>query len=360
VKTPVITFDNLGNATFAGKLTAEYVEAGTIKGMDAIVDKISILSGGQEALSLTATAVDTLTTALEALGVDFATLKEKANTIEASLAQMNDSQRILQDAQELRLKALEDSLASSVLTKDALDAVNARIDSVTDKVDDILGSGITFGSAPEFLVPPVFNKDTAGFAVIKQGANKVEVNFENPYIADPVVNASIAFRDGDNVTDAEADSLFSQNVQFLILSKTQQGFTIRINKPAPRDIRFSWTALAVKDPKIYESVMPGLVVESVVSEVPVVTNDVQPTENINNTSQSTPEVISESQPDLGLETTLQPELVTTPEATETIGSSTENLEIIIEPPLESEPEILTPELSSESIPAQEQLSNENQ
>ena len=36
---------------------------------------------------------------------------------------------------------------------------------------------------------------------------------------------------------------------------------IRINKTSNKDIRFSWTALSVKDPKIFESVIEGLVIE---------------------------------------------------------------------------------------------------
>ncbi len=56
--------------------------------------------------------------------------------------------------------------------------------------------------------------------------------------------------------------------QYFVVNKSQNGFTIILNKNAPRNIRFSWSALAVRDAKVYESVMEGLVFS------PVVTPDV--------------------------------------------------------------------------------------
>jgi hypothetical protein len=126
---------------------------------------------------------------------------------------------------------------------------------------------VVFNSQVEFTIPPVFNKDTAGFAIIKQGSKKVEITFENPYIAQPVVSANISLEDNreSSMTDEEANQFFNENIQTLITNKTQNGFTIRINKNATRDIRFSWIALAVKDPQIFESVIDGLIIEQEVS-----------------------------------------------------------------------------------------------
>jgi hypothetical protein len=101
--------------------------------------------------------------------------------------------------------------------------------------------------------------------VIKAGTKKVDIVFETPYIAQPVVLADIALEDDNdpqyNTTDEQADEFFNQNIQTLITNKTQNGFTIRINKTSDKDIRFSWNALQVKDPSIFESVLPGLVVD---------------------------------------------------------------------------------------------------
>ncbi len=110
----------------------------------------------------------------------------------------------------------------------------------------------------EFILPPLFNNDTAGFAVVHEGDRRVEVTFESSYLTQPVVNATVSFEDGDNVTDTEAEAFFNAGIQSLVVNKSQNGFTILLNKNAPRDIRFSWNAFAVKDAKVYESVVEGL------------------------------------------------------------------------------------------------------
>jgi hypothetical protein len=76
------------------------------------------------------------------------------------------------------------------------------------------------------------------------------------------VNTSVTFETEDNVDDSTANQLFANDVRFIIVSKDQTGFTILLNKNAPRDIRFSWNALAVRDPKVFESVFEGLTIDS--------------------------------------------------------------------------------------------------
>ena len=52
---------------------------------------------------------------------------------------------------------------------------------------------VIFSDEVEFIVPPLFNNDTAGFAVIKEGAKSVRIDFDNPYITTPVVSSTITF-----------------------------------------------------------------------------------------------------------------------------------------------------------------------
>ncbi|MEI6400269.1 MAG: hypothetical protein WCO58_01990 [bacterium] len=122
-------------------------------------------------------------------------------------------------------------------------------------------SKVTFGAQAEFVVPPLFNADTAGFAIIKQGAKKVEVTFDTPYIATPIVNTSISFEDTDNIDEASATQFFADDIKSIVINKSKTGFAIILNKNAPRDIRFSWMALQVKNPKVFESTIPGLIIE---------------------------------------------------------------------------------------------------
>jgi hypothetical protein len=122
-------------------------------------------------------------------------------------------------------------------------------------------SGVLFSAPVEFTLPPLFNKDTAGFAVIKEGDKKVRIDFDQPYATTPIVTSTITFEATDNIDDSSADDLFNQNVQYIITAKDQTGFTIVINKKAPRNIRFSWVALGVRDAKVIESVYEGLTIE---------------------------------------------------------------------------------------------------
>lgn len=142
------------------------------------------------------------------------------------------------------------------------------------------GNIISFMSPVEFTIPPIFNKDTAGFAIIKKGDRKVSIFYENPYIAEPSVSASLVFNIADNITDLLANDLFNNNVNSMIVDNSQNGFTILINKDAPRDLRFSWNAFSVRDAKIFESVIEGLVVE-IEPEVEISKNNPEPEIKLN-------------------------------------------------------------------------------
>ncbi len=117
---------------------------------------------------------------------------------------------------------------------------------------------VTFDSQVEFNLPPIFNKDTAGFAVVKEGDKSVRVEFEEPYMVTPVVTASMTFEVTDNIDEVTAEDLFNQNISSLVVQKDETGFTILLNKTAPQNIRFSWIALGVKDATIFESLGEGL------------------------------------------------------------------------------------------------------
>ena len=158
--------------------------------------------------------------------------------------------------------------------------------------------------------------------------------FDKPYIAQPVVNVSMAFNDTDNITDSDADALFNSNIQYLVVNKSQNGFTILANKTPPRNLRFSWNALAIKDAKIYESVYEGLTFTPPAPE-------------------PEPQPEADQQPPSG-ETTNQPSDENTDSETdeEVIPPSTpeENPEVIEEPaPPEVTPEV-APEPTSEPTP----------
>ena len=160
--------------------------------------------------------------------------------------------------------------------------------------DVTFAKSITFAGTAEFTVPPLFNSDTAGFAVIKAGSNRVDITFDKAYIATPVVNATMTFEKQKNadgtVTPFDTASFFSGDFKSLIVDKDENGFSIAINKNATQDIRFSWTAFAVKNPKVFESVLPGLVIDSGTNTTPPTTGNVATGD-----SSSTPSAPADSQ-----------------------------------------------------------------
>lgn len=139
--------------------------------------------------------------------------------------------------------------------------------------DVSFAQSIKFNGQAEFMVPPLFNSDTAGFAVIKAGDNKVDVIFDQAYLTQPIVTANITFENnGVKMTDQQIADFFGENIKSVIVNKNQNQFTIQINKIADEDIKFSWVALAVKDPKIFESVLSGLIIEP--TTIPVVSKNI--------------------------------------------------------------------------------------
>ncbi|MBX4190315.1 hypothetical protein KW791_03425, partial [Candidatus Parcubacteria bacterium] len=108
----------------------------------------------------------------------------------------------------------------------------------------ILSDAIFFGR-------PYFNADTAGFAMVKEGDRNVDVEFTQEYLEQPIVNATISVEEDDSISE---ETLFNNNIQFIVTKKSVKGFTIKLNKDAPGDIRFSWIALAVKNAKVFNSI----------------------------------------------------------------------------------------------------------
>src|SRR4029077_4544073 len=61
---------------------------------------------------------------------------------------------------------------------------------IANGISDFFGK-VIFHTGVTFENTPIFNSDTAGFAVIKKGSDRVEVKFTKLYDQTPIVNASI-------------------------------------------------------------------------------------------------------------------------------------------------------------------------
>jgi hypothetical protein len=139
------------------------------------------------------------------------------------------------------------------------------------KVDSIgsIGTLLSIESDVEFFGIPYFTADTAGFAIIKPGAQSVDIEFTHEYVAQPMVNATISFEndinydlvtnqndieDLKNAAISTTQSFLQNGISYAITNKTTHGFTIVLNKPAPSEIKFSWISLAVKNANTFTSI----------------------------------------------------------------------------------------------------------
>lgn len=91
---------------------------------------------------------------------------------------------------------------------------------------------VVFKTDVQFEGRATFNKDTAGFALLKPTENRIHITFEQEYATPPIINVSV----GNGAFAAYS----YENV-------TTTGFDIVLATPATQNIEFSWIALSVKD-----------------------------------------------------------------------------------------------------------------
>ena len=163
-----------GNAIFMGTIKADKIEANEIKGFKLMADSIT-------------------------------TLSDKVAGIATSSATATPS-------------AENKSLSMS-------DIVNNLFRNVAEFFDKVIFHGDVF-----FVGRPTFNKDTAGFAIIKGDSNEVEVKFEKEYANEPVVNVTLQIVGAVDMNNLPTHAVADVNTK---------GFKIRMNKVAGMDLRFA-------------------------------------------------------------------------------------------------------------------------
>lgn len=202
---PAITFDALGNATFAGKVTAGEIEVSNLPGIQSITDQINQLSEGQVAFTLTSQVINTLSSALTIAQADISKLNQDLEALESSVTGLVASG----DDLESRINLVETFFATDesgnptgIVTVGLSVNGNGKFTGQTefDGLSFFLNTtsftgGVTFAGQTEFVVPPLYNKDSAGYALIKQGDRRAQITFDQPYIATPVVNTSVTFEE---------------------------------------------------------------------------------------------------------------------------------------------------------------------
>jgi hypothetical protein len=221
---------------YADTIFAKTIKADSIEGLELFTNKIGSLDAKYQALS------------------DSVTVSGEGNSGDLKVLSL-DSAEV-----KVALDVLGSLKADGGLTVGGEADFNG--DTVFNKLATFFGI-TTFKDQVNFEQAPVFNQDTAGFAVIKEGQQTVTVTFGDEYTDQPIVSVtptgerSVLLDDesvsGDTKKDAKAaeedftQNFFESDVRYLITNKHAKGFTIVLNKPAEREITFSWVALAVKN-----------------------------------------------------------------------------------------------------------------
>jgi hypothetical protein len=214
---------------------------------------------------------------------------DKINSLESSYENLaSQSAGLNESTSSAILGATSSSRENLIASFGSLTVETARVNLDMTVIGNLTTNGalIVYGDV-SFIGRPTFNKDTAGFAVVKKGQRKVNITFEKEYLAPPVVTANLVW-DIDDETISVADQLngfFIPMTNFVITKATTKGFSILLDEPAIKDAKFSWIAIAVKDAKTFES--PDITPTLIPTTTPTITttNDVN---NLNNISPLTP------------------------------------------------------------------------
>jgi len=172
-----------GNAIFMGTIKADKIEANEIKGFKLLTDSISTLSDKVAGMA---------TVSAEPTGV---TTDEKPVSVQVA------------------------------------DLISGMFRQMVEFFGKVI-----FHSDVYFAGRPTFNKDTAGFAIVKSGGNEVEVSFEKEYKEEPVVTLGLQIVGAVDLSSLPA---------YAVADVDTKGFKIRLSRNTSMDIRFAWMAIAV-------------------------------------------------------------------------------------------------------------------
>lgn len=150
---------------------------------------------------------------------------------------------------------------------------SAIVESMLNVVDTITASRILISDLAQFMKDVIFkgnvefvgratfNNDTAGTAMIKTGQSSIEVKFDQKYPEIPVITATLVIDKLDK-NDGESDEdwqnrqstlegeILGADYRYAVIRKTDEGFIIKLNKSAEKDLKFSWNAVSIKSPRL--------------------------------------------------------------------------------------------------------------
>ncbi len=198
---PKIQFDSQGNATFSGTLTASRLQVKQLDGLELLIDQRLQQGSTQSGSTNTSESLfDSATPAAQLSGLP----------------------------------------AYIHIMKQGTDTVTEWLEVVRQV---IFRSPVEFFGTVFFRKAVVFNNDTAGTAVVPELTTSVEVKFKDPYEIPPIVTISL------NLQEATDSAFMAEGANAAVANVNREGFTIVLDAPVPRDMIYSWVAIAVKDPR---------------------------------------------------------------------------------------------------------------
>jgi hypothetical protein len=154
-----------------------------------------------------------------------------------------------------------------------------KFNELVEYLKDVIYSGnVTFKGNVQF------NRDTAGYVTVPKGKRFIDVSFTNSYQSTPVVNATLMIPtltptkheqykstgicSPDSTLDACHETvvayIFSSNIHVIVTGQTKQGFMVLLDREAPIDLTFSWSAIAVRDGAVDSGEVSGATSDVVV------------------------------------------------------------------------------------------------
>lgn len=219
-----IRFDDKGNAFFKGTITADKIRANQIEGLEVLTDHISSLEQKISSQPVTSATVTQLAEGTESDAKPIEQLDKPVSMISLTVLGQLEVKGGLVVSGPVRFDGQSIFAALAEFHGQA-----------------VFKDQVTFGAHT------VFGQDAGGTAVIKQGADRVDVQFTRPYTHIPRIVASLKAQPGTE------ELLLKSGYSYLTTNITAKGFTIVLNKPALQDISLDWLATSIKNAKITES-----------------------------------------------------------------------------------------------------------
>lgn len=235
-----------GGDIVANVIRAKKIQADSIEGLKIFTDQIASLEERYAGMSGTAQLASASSETVLTERSTVAMKRVSAETLTVGL-----------DADVLGAMTVSGGLTVGGKSTFDGETVFGRLVSFFDRV--------LFKGKVAFEKTPTFNSDTAGFAVIAEGHRSVDILFEEEYGSQPIVTVTLTDdrnplhdsddkgKDRDTAEAAEEDFIqtyFNKDMRHVVTKRGTKGFTIVLNKNAPRELKFSWIAIATSEGRV--------------------------------------------------------------------------------------------------------------